>query len=178
MRSDRFLRFTAAALALAGAPTSPALASSCDREIVVHIKMVPGKACWSYRGAATMFVGDFSHGARIAAQMMGLASETDPRSGRVATFLAGPRPQRRRPGRLLLRRRSGAGRAHLRRPLERKLPVQLFALRDVGRAGRGQDLRALRLSRHWSKSDAWVPRRSAGIGDYRPSRATGIAVPN
>ena len=85
MRCDRLVSFMLSAAVLAGAPTSPALASACDREIVVRIQMAPGQACWSYRGVATTFVGDFSHGARIATQMVGQASEVDPRSGRVAT---------------------------------------------------------------------------------------------
>ena len=42
----------------APAPTA-ALASSCNRIVVVRIEMAPGQACWTYRGAATMFVGDF-----------------------------------------------------------------------------------------------------------------------
>jgi hypothetical protein len=85
MRSDRLFGFLAAAVALGSVPTSPALASSCDKEIVVRIKMTPGQACWTYRGAATTFVGDLSHGQRIAAQMMGQASDYDPRSGRIVT---------------------------------------------------------------------------------------------
>ena len=48
--------------------------------------MAAGKACWSYRGAATTFIGDFGHGRTIAVQMMGQASEYDPRSGHVASF--------------------------------------------------------------------------------------------
>lgn len=42
-----------------------------------------GRACWTYRGTATTFVGDFSHGQRIAAQMIGQAAEADPSSGRI-----------------------------------------------------------------------------------------------
>ena len=84
MRSDRVIRFILSA-AVAGAPTPPALASSCDREIVVRIQIAEGQECWTYRGAATTFVGDFSHGQRIAAEMMGRASEYDPRSGRIVT---------------------------------------------------------------------------------------------
>jgi hypothetical protein len=86
MDSKHVVEFTVAAVALACAPTSSALASACESEIVVRIQMAPGQACWSYRGAATTFAGDFSHGQRIAVQMMGLASEFDPRSGRIASF--------------------------------------------------------------------------------------------
>jgi len=68
MRSDRLIPFIAAAVALAGALTPPAQASSCDREIAERIQMADGQACWTYLGAATTFVGAFSHGQRIAAQ--------------------------------------------------------------------------------------------------------------
>ena len=82
MHCNRAIQFILSAAITAAAPP-PALASSCDREIVVRIQMPPGETCWTYRGAATTFVGDFSHGQRIAAEMMGRASEYDPRSGRV-----------------------------------------------------------------------------------------------
>jgi hypothetical protein len=76
----------AAAVASSVAPAPSAQASSCDREVVVHIHMTPDDACWTYRGAATTFVGRFSHGQRVTAEMMGRASEYDPRSGRVASL--------------------------------------------------------------------------------------------
>ena len=71
-----------------------------DAAFVGPNKVEKSQACWFYRGVAMTFVGEFSHGARIATQMMGRASE--------AGLLAGPRSQRRRPGRLLLRRRRRA----------------------------------------------------------------------
>jgi hypothetical protein len=86
MRSDRLFRFIAAAVGLASVPTCAALASSCEKEIVVRIQMAAGQECWNYRGAATTFVGGFSHGQRIAAQMMGQASDYDPRSGRIVAL--------------------------------------------------------------------------------------------
>jgi len=85
MRSDILIRFMLSAVALACAPASPALASSCDKEIAARIQMAAGQACWTYRGAATTFIGDFSHGQRIGAEMMGQASEYDPRTGRIVT---------------------------------------------------------------------------------------------
>ena len=84
MRCRRIIGMAAAAFAVACAPALPAQAGSCDREVVARIKMAAGQACWIYRGPATTFVGDFSHGQRIAAQMMGQASEFDPRTGGVA----------------------------------------------------------------------------------------------
>ncbi len=47
--------------------------------------MAPGQTCWTYRGAATTFVGDFSNGQTIAAHMIGKAADYDPRTGQVAT---------------------------------------------------------------------------------------------
>ena len=84
MRSDDSVPFLLLAGALAWA--TPALASSCSRDVAVRIQMGPGQACWSYRGAATTFIGDLGHGQRVAVQMMGQASEYDPRGGHVATF--------------------------------------------------------------------------------------------
>src|SRR5208283_2463146 len=63
----------------------PALASACDRGAVAHFKTTAGQQCWTYRGAATTFVGDFSHGQRISAQMTGQSAEYDPRTGQAAT---------------------------------------------------------------------------------------------
>ncbi len=75
------------AAALACGPVIPdsALASSCSKEVVAHIRVTPGQACWSYRGAATTFVGKFGVGKTIVAQMIGEASVHDPRSGSAAT---------------------------------------------------------------------------------------------
>ncbi len=50
------------------------------------IRMPAGQKCWTYHGAATTFVGDFSHGQTISAEMTGEAAEMDPRSGQVTTF--------------------------------------------------------------------------------------------
>jgi hypothetical protein len=72
-------------LAAAATFSSPALASSCNKLVVAQIKLAAGQACWSYRGAATSFVGKFSSGQAVSVQMIGEASEYDPRSGRVAT---------------------------------------------------------------------------------------------
>jgi hypothetical protein len=75
------------AAALACVPLLPGLAraSSCNKDVVAAIQMAAGQVCWVYRGAATTFVGSFSSGQAISAQMVGEASEYDPRSGRVAT---------------------------------------------------------------------------------------------
>ena len=98
MRFESVFRFILSAALLAGAAAAPARASSCDREVVVHIKMAAGQACWAYRGAATTFVGDFLHGQRIAAQMMGQASEFDPRTGGVASVWRARDPNVEGPG--------------------------------------------------------------------------------
>ncbi len=83
MRSDPCVPFFLLAGALAWA-APPALASSCSRNVAVRIQFAAGQACWSYRGAATTFVGDFSNGQAIAAHMTGEAADYDPRTGQVA----------------------------------------------------------------------------------------------
>jgi hypothetical protein len=76
----------AAALALVPALSpSSSRASSCDTEVVARIRFPARQACWTYRGPATLFVGKFSNGQTILAQMTGEATDYDPRSGGVAT---------------------------------------------------------------------------------------------
>jgi hypothetical protein len=75
----------AAILALISAHSTPASASSCSREVVAQIRFSSGKACWTYRGPATLFVGKFSNGQTISAQMTGEATDYDPRDGSTAT---------------------------------------------------------------------------------------------
>ena len=77
--------WAAVVLGVAALPASPAFASACDRQVVARIKMAPGQKCWSYHGAATTFVGDFSHGETVSAQMTGQSADYDPRTGQVAT---------------------------------------------------------------------------------------------
>jgi hypothetical protein len=98
MHSESAVRFILSGALLASAAAAPARSSSCDRDVVAHIKMAPGQGCWTYRGAATTFVGDFAHGQRIAAQMMGRASEYDPRTGGVASFWRARDPNVEGPG--------------------------------------------------------------------------------
>jgi hypothetical protein len=88
------------AASLAGALTfsSSAVASSCNKEVVAPIQMAAGQVCWTYRGAATTFVGSFSSGQSISAQMIGAASDYDPRSGRVVTTLRPRDPNVEGPG--------------------------------------------------------------------------------
>jgi hypothetical protein len=75
----------AAALTLASALSTSALATLCSREVPAQIRFPSGKACWTYRGPATLFVGKFSSGQTISAQMTGEATDYDPRSGSAAT---------------------------------------------------------------------------------------------
>ena len=77
---------------------SLARASSCNKDVVAPIQMAAGQVCWAYRGAATTFVGSFSSGQAITAQMIGEASEYDPRSGRVATVWRPRDPNLEGPG--------------------------------------------------------------------------------
>ena len=75
----------AAALAFAPAHSTSAYATSCSREVAAQIRFPSGKACWTYRGPATLFVGKFSNGQTISAQMTGEATDYDPRDGSTAT---------------------------------------------------------------------------------------------
>ncbi len=52
---------------------------------MAQIRMGSGQVCWLYRGAATAFVGRFGVGRTITAEMIGEASDYDPRSGSAAT---------------------------------------------------------------------------------------------
>jgi hypothetical protein len=98
MRSARLVPIFAFAGALACASTTPALASSCSRDVVVRIEMEPGQICWIYHGAATTFIGDLGHGQAVAVQMMGEASDYDPRSGRVVAAWRARDPNVEGPG--------------------------------------------------------------------------------
>jgi hypothetical protein len=75
----------AAALAFAPAHSTSAYATSCSREVVAQIRFPARQACWVYRGPATLFVGKFSNGQTISAQMTGEATDYDPRDGSTAT---------------------------------------------------------------------------------------------
>ena len=74
----------AAALALSPALWASASATSCSREVVAQIRFPAHQSCWTYRGSATSFVGKFSSGQRISAEMSGEATDYDPRSGSAA----------------------------------------------------------------------------------------------
>jgi len=93
------MRFAlAASLAVVPMFSSSALASACNKVVVAQIKITAGQACWSYRGAATTFTGKFSSGQAISAQMIGEASDYDPRTGGVATVLRPRDPNVEGPG--------------------------------------------------------------------------------
>jgi hypothetical protein len=72
------------AVTAAGLACIPASASSCSKDVTAPIQMTEGQTCWTYRGAATSFIGGFKGGQAISAQMIGIATEYDPRGGRVA----------------------------------------------------------------------------------------------
>jgi hypothetical protein len=73
-----------AAVVSVSALSTSALATSCSREVVAQIRFTGRQACWTYRGAATLFIGKFSSGQAVSAQMSGEATDYDPRSGGVA----------------------------------------------------------------------------------------------
>src|ERR1700684_3308642 len=88
----------AAALALARTLSPSALASSCSREVVAKVRFAGREACWTYRGPATLFVGKFSSGQTVSAQMTGEATDYDPRSGDATTVLRPRDPNVEGPG--------------------------------------------------------------------------------
>jgi hypothetical protein len=63
--------FGAAALFSATMFPHSALASSCDREIVVPIKFTPGSVSWHHHGVGTTFVGQFSKGQTLVINAVG-----------------------------------------------------------------------------------------------------------
>jgi hypothetical protein len=75
----------AAAVAFVLALSTSALATSCSRDVVAQIRFTGRQACWTYRGLATSFIGKFSSGQTVSAQMTGEAIDYDPRSGSAAT---------------------------------------------------------------------------------------------
>jgi len=88
MTGRGMLLLTAAGLGALLPP--PAAAGGCDRPALARIRMpaphkTAGQTCWTYQGDATTFVGDFSHGRTITAQMSGEVADYDPRSGEAVT---------------------------------------------------------------------------------------------
>ena len=61
------------------------MATSCSRDVVAQIRFTGRQVCWTYRGSATSFIGKFSTGQSVSAQMTGEATDYDPRSGSAAT---------------------------------------------------------------------------------------------
>jgi hypothetical protein len=100
MVSRRRTRNAVLVTALACVPLISGLAraSSCNKDVVAPIQMAAGQVCWTYRGAATSFVGSFSSGQTITAQMIGEASEYDPRSERVVSVVRPRDPNVEGPG--------------------------------------------------------------------------------
>ena len=74
-----------AAAVFVSALSTSALATSCSREVVAQIRFTGRQACWTYRGAATLFIGKFSNGQTVSTQMTGVATDYDPRNGSAAT---------------------------------------------------------------------------------------------
>ena len=85
MRAAGAVSLLALVGALSCAAAAPSRASSCDKEVAAQIRFPARQACWTYRGPATLFVGKFSSGQTISAQMTGEATDYDPRSGSAAT---------------------------------------------------------------------------------------------
>ena len=85
MRAAGAVSLLALVGALSCAGAAPSHASSCDNEVAAQIRFPVRHACWTYHGPATLFVGKFSSGQTVSAQMTGEATDYDPRSGGVST---------------------------------------------------------------------------------------------
>jgi hypothetical protein len=85
MRAAGAVSLLALVGALSCAGAAPSHASSCDKEVAAQIRFPVRQACWTYRGPATLFVGKFSSGQTVSAQMTGEATDYDPRSGGAST---------------------------------------------------------------------------------------------
>ncbi len=83
MKGSLIVSLAVAVIGAASVKASTALASACNRETVAHIRMTGSQTCWTYRGVATTFVGDLTHGQTISAEMTGEAADYDPRTGRT-----------------------------------------------------------------------------------------------
>jgi hypothetical protein len=146
MRAAGAVSLLALVGALSCAGAAPSHASSCDKEVAARIRFPARQACWTYRGPATLFVGKFSSGQTISAQMTGEATDYDPRSG-DATTVSRPRdPNVEGPGGYFFAVPDAPGGYDLCRSRDRNLSLQLLAVRHVGRAGRGQDLHTLTVA--------------------------------
>src|ERR1700689_2079024 len=88
----------AATLAFAPVLSTPAPATSCSREVVAKVRFAGREACWTYRGPATSFVGKFSSGQTVSAQMTGEATDYDPHSGDATTVSRPRNPNVEGPG--------------------------------------------------------------------------------
>ena len=86
------------AVAAAVLACSPAYAGSCNKDVTAAIQMRSGQVCWTYRGVATSFIGGFRGGQAVSAEMAGVATEYDPRSGGVDSVLRPRDPNVEGPG--------------------------------------------------------------------------------
>jgi hypothetical protein len=65
---------------------------------VAQIRFPGRQVCWTYRGAATSFIGKFGSGQAVSAQMTGEATDYDPRNGSAATVTRPRDPNVEGPG--------------------------------------------------------------------------------
>ena len=157
----------AAALALVPALSTSALATSCSRDVVAQIRLReprlldlsrPGDLVYrQVLERADRFGSNDGRGDRLR------SAQRERRDGFAAT-----RSECRGARRILLWRSRRARGFDLCRPRHRNLSLQLFALRHVGRARRGQDLRALRraaarAARERLAKLCWRPKAGAAV---------------
>jgi hypothetical protein len=86
------------AMAFVLALSTSALATSGNHEVVAQIRFTGRQVCWTYRGSATSFIGKFSSGQTVSAQLTGEAIDYDPRSGRAVTVSRPRDPNAEGPG--------------------------------------------------------------------------------
>ena len=97
--------------------SAPAQASSCRDPAIQKIVFGKGASCWSYRGKATHFVGQFAKGQVLSVRMRGELQEFDERSKKIVTRWDIREPSVSGPGNFTAEPQAGSGK------LETTLPA-------------------------------------------------------
>lgn len=97
--------------------SAPAQASSCRDPAIRKIVFPKGAVCWSYRGKATHFVGQFAKGQVLSVRMRGELQEFDERTKKIVTRWDIREPAVSGPGNFMAEPQAGTGK------LEATLPA-------------------------------------------------------
>jgi hypothetical protein len=97
--------------------SAPAQASSCRDPAIRKIVFAKGAVCWSYRGKATHFVGQFAKGQVLSVRMRGELQEFDERTKKIVTRWDIREPAVSGPGNFMAEPQAGTGK------LEATLPA-------------------------------------------------------